>query len=108
MVFILVLVLVLGWQTKDNWQVTDPQINDFAASNLCLALEENKSLKSLNLEVEIESNETKIKSNKTGGKNRTKSNQIKSNQPGGETCRGTKSNQNKIKPKSNQIKQTWR
>ena len=27
------------------------QINDFAASNLCLALEENKSLKSLNLEV---------------------------------------------------------
>ena len=59
--------------------VTDPQINDFAASNLCLALEENKSLKSLNLEVKIESNETKIKSNKTGGKNRTKSNQIKQN-----------------------------
>jgi len=30
--------------------VVNCQINDFAASNLCLALEENKSLKSLNLE----------------------------------------------------------
>ena len=35
-----------------SWKLyTLSQINDFAASNLCLALEENKSLKSLNLEV---------------------------------------------------------
>ena len=37
-----------------SWKLyTLSQINDFAASNLCLALEENKSLKSLNLEVSI-------------------------------------------------------